>query len=76
MNGLIISIIMKYLSNIVRLFMIGSSMVLTTILSCVIFGYKMDIYFGLAFLMVIGALYFYYFEESESTAPPKSTKRV
>ena len=63
---------MKYLSNIVRLFMIGSSMILTTVLSYIIFGYNVDIYFAFAFLMVMSALFLYHSDnggDSVSNAP-------
>jgi len=67
-NGLIISVIMKYLSNIVRLFMIGSSMILTTVLSYVIFGYNVDVYFAFSFLMVMSALFLYHFDDGGSSS--------
>ena len=51
---------MKHSSNITRLFMIGASMVLTSILSYFIFNYTINIYFFLSFSIIIVALTLYH----------------
>lgn len=60
LNGIIISLVLKHSSNITRLFMIGASMVLTSVFAYFIFGYSIHIYFFISFLIVIIALCFYH----------------
>ncbi|XP_046373610.1 probable UDP-sugar transporter protein SLC35A4 [Haliotis rufescens] len=59
-NGLIMSAIMKHGSNITRLFIISSAMLVTTLLSVAIFQLALNMYYVLAFILVIVALYMYH----------------
>ncbi|XP_074651884.1 putative UDP-sugar transporter protein SLC35A4 [Tubulanus polymorphus] len=58
--GLIMSAIMKHASNITRLFLISTAMVVTTILSMIIFNLQLNTYFCISFVLVIGALAMYH----------------
>ncbi|XP_031553771.1 probable UDP-sugar transporter protein SLC35A4 isoform X2 [Actinia tenebrosa] len=60
MNGLIMSAVMKHASNITRLIIIACAMVVTTILSVLVFSLQLNIYFILAFALVIVALKLYH----------------
>lgn len=60
-NGFLMSIVMKYSSNITRLFIISSSLIVTTVLSILIFSLKLNAFFYLSFFVVMMALYFYTF---------------
>ncbi|XP_067665106.1 probable UDP-sugar transporter protein SLC35A4 [Haliotis asinina] len=59
-NGLIMSVIMKHDSNITRLFIISCAMLVTTLLSVAIFQLTLNMYFVLAFILIIVALYMYH----------------
>ncbi|XP_071109677.1 probable UDP-sugar transporter protein SLC35A4 [Haliotis cracherodii] len=59
-NGLIMSAIMKHGSNITRLFIISSAMLVTTLLSVAIFQLALNMYYILAFISVVVALYMYH----------------
>lgn len=59
-NGLIMSAVMKHASNITRLFIISCAMLVTTVLSVLIFQLQLNIYFGCAFISVIIALALYH----------------
>ncbi|CAI9730977.1 UDP-sugar transporter SLC35A4 [Octopus vulgaris] len=59
-NGLIMSAVMKHASNITRLFIISCAMLITTVLSILIFNLQLNIYFGCAFICVIIALALYH----------------
>ncbi|XP_041363658.1 probable UDP-sugar transporter protein SLC35A4 [Gigantopelta aegis] len=58
-NGLIMSVIMKYRSNITRLFIISCAMLLTTLMSVIIFNLKLNVFFITAFILIIVALFLY-----------------
>lgn len=58
-NGLIMSIIFKHSDNIARLFLVSSSMVVTTLVSVLLFHLSLNMYFYSAFLLVVCALYLY-----------------
>lgn len=58
-NGLIMSIIFKHSNNIARLFLVSSSMVVTTLLSVLLFHLSLNVYFYTAFLLVVCALFLY-----------------
>ena len=58
--GLIMSAVMKHSSNITRLFLISSAMLVATTLSVLIFHLQLNIYFCLAFILVILAVFLYY----------------
>ncbi len=62
--GLIMSIIMKHGSNILRLFVISCAMVVNTILSKLVFSLQPGVDFWLAFVLVLLALYLYYNQKS------------
>ncbi|XP_046584414.1 probable UDP-sugar transporter protein SLC35A4 [Haliotis rubra] len=59
-NGLIMSAIMKHGSNITRLFIISSAMLLTTLLSVAIFHLALNVYYIVSFVLVVVALYMYH----------------
>ncbi|XP_067665230.1 probable UDP-sugar transporter protein SLC35A4 [Haliotis asinina] len=59
-NGLIMSAIMKHSSNITRLFIISCAMLVTTLLSVAIFHLALNMYYVLAFILVVIALYMYH----------------
>ncbi|XP_046373704.2 probable UDP-sugar transporter protein SLC35A4 [Haliotis rufescens] len=59
-NGLIMSAIMKHGSNITRLFIISCAMLVTTLFSVAIFQLALNMYYVLAFVLVIVALYMYH----------------
>jgi len=56
-GGLILSAVMKYASNITKLFIISSAMVVTTVLSVILFSLQLNLYFLLAFALVVFALF-------------------
>nr|AKN21638.1 slc35a-2 [Schmidtea mediterranea] len=58
--GIIMGVIMKHASNITRLFLISTAMILTTVLSIVIFGLHLNIYFVFAIVLVLAALYLHH----------------
>ena len=59
-NGFLMSFLMKYSNNITRLFVISSSLIITTFLSVIIFSLKLNVYFYFCFMTIMFALYFYY----------------
>ncbi|XP_013416659.1 probable UDP-sugar transporter protein SLC35A4 [Lingula anatina] len=59
-SGLIMSAIMKHSSNIARLFMISSAMMVATALSMLVFDLKLNIFFCAAFVLVFVALILYH----------------
>jgi probable UDP-sugar transporter A4 len=61
-NGLLMSIVMKHSNNITRLFVISSSLVVTTILSVLFFSLKLNVYFYFCFVGIMIALYLYIFD--------------
>lgn len=61
LNGVFMSIVMKYSSNITRLFIISSSVILTTVLSILIFSLQINVFFYLSFFVIMIALYLYTF---------------
>ncbi|CAF0781130.1 unnamed protein product [Brachionus calyciflorus] len=62
-NGFLMSLVMKYSSNITRLFVISSSLIVTTVLSVIIFSLKLNIYFYFCFSCIMFALFLYNFYE-------------
>jgi len=58
-NGLIMSLIFKHSDNIARLFLVSSSMVVTTLVSVLLFHLSLNSYFYVAFLLVVCALFLY-----------------
>ena len=56
-NGILMSIVMKYSNNITRLFVISCSLVVTTVLSVVIFSLKLNFCFYICFVTIMTALY-------------------
>lgn len=58
-NGLIMSVIFKHSNNIARLFLVSSSMVVTTVVSVFLFHLSLNAYFCVAFLLVMTALFLY-----------------
>ena len=60
-NGLTMSIVMKHSNNITRLFVISCSLVVTIVLSVLIFSLKLNIYFYFCFFTILIALYSYIF---------------
>lgn len=59
-NGLSMSVVMKYSSNILRLFIIAFSLLVTTLLSLLIFHVQLNIYFLISLFTMMVALAIYY----------------
>lgn len=59
-NGLFMSAVMKYTSNIIRLFVIAFSLIVTTGLSVAIFHLTLNLYFFVSFAIMAFALWLYY----------------
>lgn len=60
MNGLILSAVMKHSSNLIRLLIIACAMAVNTALSMAIFSLQLNLYFNIAFILVIVALKLYH----------------
>ena len=59
-NGLILSAVMKHSSNLIRLLIIACAMSVNTALSMAIFSLQLNLYFNVAFILVIVALKLYH----------------
>lgn len=59
-NGLILSAVMKHSSNLIRLLIIACAMSVNTALSMAIFSLQLNLYFKVAFILVIVALKLYH----------------
>ena len=59
-SGLVIGAVMKHSSNLTRLFIISSAMILTTFFSVIFFGIQLNLYFVTAFALVSAALVLFY----------------
>ena len=64
-NGLAMSVLMKYSNNISKLFVISSSLVVTTILSVMIFSLKLNVFFYILFFVIILAFYLYFYVDNK-----------
>ncbi|XP_022107439.1 probable UDP-sugar transporter protein SLC35A4 isoform X2 [Acanthaster planci] len=62
--GLIMSVVMKHGSNIIRLFVISCAMIANAVLSMVVLALQPTANFWLAFVMVLFALHLYYQKQS------------
>ncbi|XP_061442763.1 probable UDP-sugar transporter protein SLC35A4 [Rhineura floridana] len=60
LNGLIMSVVMKHSSNITRLFVISSSMMVNALLSVLLFNLHLTTFFFLSVLLISLAVYLYY----------------
>ncbi len=60
LNGLFMSVVIKHSSNIIRLFVISFSLIVTTVLSLVIFHINFNIYFFISFGTMMCALSLFY----------------
>jgi probable UDP-sugar transporter A4 len=60
LNGLFMSVVIKHSSNIIRLFVISFSLIVTALLSLFIFHISFNIYFFISFFTMISALSLYY----------------
>jgi probable UDP-sugar transporter A4 len=60
LNGLSMSVVIKHSSNIIRLFIISFSLIVTTILSLLIFHIDFNIYFFISLVIMICALSIFY----------------
>ena len=58
--GLIMSSIFKHGNNIMRLFVISCAMLVTTVLSMIIFSLQLNVYFIVSFILVCTALFLYH----------------
>ena len=61
-NGVLISIVMKFRSNLSRLFIMGAAMVMTSVMSYLVFGYHLNVSFSLASVCVFVALYLNHYD--------------
>jgi probable UDP-sugar transporter A4 len=62
-NGLAMSFLMKYSNNITKLFVISSSLLVTTLMSIYFFSLKINIYFCFVFFVIMFSLYLYFVSE-------------
>ncbi|CAF0730775.1 unnamed protein product [Adineta steineri] len=60
LNGLFMSVVIKYSSNIIRLFVISFSLIVTTVLSFFIYHINFNMYFFASFITMTCALSLYY----------------
>ena len=60
LNGLFMSVVIKHSSNIIRLFVISFSLIVTAILSVLVFHISFNIYFFISFLTMMSSLSLYY----------------
>ncbi len=60
LNGLFMSVVIKHSSNIIRLFVISFSLIVTALLSFFIFHISFNIYFFISFVTMTCALSLYY----------------
>jgi probable UDP-sugar transporter A4 len=60
LNGLFMSVVIKHSSNIIRLFVISFSLIVTALLSFFIFHIHFNIYFFISFGTITSALSLYY----------------
>jgi probable UDP-sugar transporter A4 len=60
LNGLFMSVVIKYSSNIIRLFVISFSLIVTAMLSFFIYHINFNMYFFTSFVTMICALSLYY----------------
>lgn len=60
LNGLFMSVVIKHTSNIIRLFVISFSLIVTTILSVLVFHITLNFYFFISCIAMISALWLYY----------------
>jgi len=60
LNGLFMSVVIKHSSNIIRLFVISFSLIVTTLLSVIVFHLTLNFYFAISFASMIFALWLYY----------------
>ena len=60
LNGLFMSVVIKYSSNIIRLFVISFSLIVTAVLSWFVFHINFNIHFFISFFTMIGAISLYY----------------
>jgi len=58
-SGLAVAAIMKYANNLVKLFTFASSLMLTTVLSVLFFGYELTLQFTLGASVVFISIYLY-----------------
>lgn len=59
LNGILMSIVMKHSSNITRLFVISCSLIVTTVLSILVFSLKLNGYFYFCFSLIMVSLFLY-----------------
>ncbi|CAF0958392.1 unnamed protein product [Adineta ricciae] len=60
LNGLFMSVVIKHSSNIIRLFVISFSLIVTTVLSFFIYHISLNMYFFISFITMTCALSLYY----------------
>ena len=58
-NGFAMSMVMKYSNNLTRLFLISMSLIVTVVLSVLLFSLKLNLYFYISFSTTLVALYLY-----------------
>lgn len=61
-NGFLMSVVMKHASNITRLFVISCSLIVTTVLSVLVFSVHLNVYYYSCFAAIMLALYLYIFK--------------
>lgn len=60
LNGLFMSVVIKHTSNIIRLFVISFALIVTTVLSVIVFHMVLNFYFFISFAAMTCALWLYY----------------
>jgi len=58
-NGFVMSLVMKYSNNLTRLFLISMSLIVTVVLSVLLFSLKLNLYFYISFTTTLIAIYLY-----------------
>ncbi|CAH8657519.1 unnamed protein product [Dicrocoelium dendriticum] len=58
--GIFMGFVMKFATNITRLFIISSAMIVTTFMAMLVFGLRLDALYIVSFLLVTLALYLYH----------------
>lgn len=60
LNGIFMSVLIKHSSNIIRLFVISLSLIVTTLLSIAVFNLLLNIYCFISFAAMMCAIWLYY----------------
>jgi UDP-sugar transporter A1/2/3 len=65
LGGLCVALVVKHLDNIVKVFASSVAIVISTLLSCFFYGFRMSLGFGLAGMLVVGSAAVYSLPDTE-----------